>query len=61
MLPEAVPDAMAIVGGNDEFRFVNAAWETLFGYVLSPPNKGSVPRPPAMPQAPESVLARLSA
>ena len=23
---------MAIVGANDEFRFVNAAWETLFGY-----------------------------
>jgi PAS domain S-box-containing protein len=31
-LPEAVPDPMAIVGANDEFRFVNAAWETLFGY-----------------------------
>jgi PAS domain S-box-containing protein len=31
-LPEAVPDAMAIVGADDEFRFVNAAWETLFGY-----------------------------
>jgi len=23
---------MAIVGADDEFRFVNAAWETLFGY-----------------------------
>ena len=31
-LPEAVPDAMAIVGANDAFRFVNAAWGTLFGY-----------------------------
>jgi PAS domain S-box-containing protein len=31
-LPEAVPDAMAVVGASDEFRFVNAAWETLFGY-----------------------------
>ena len=31
-LPEAVPDAMAVVGANDEFRFVNEAWETLFGY-----------------------------
>jgi len=31
-LPEAVPDAMAIVGANDAFQFVNAAWGTLFGY-----------------------------
>jgi PAS domain S-box-containing protein len=31
-LATAVPDAMAIVGADDEFRFVNAAWETLFGY-----------------------------
>jgi PAS domain S-box-containing protein len=31
-LPAAVPDAMAIVGADDVFRFVNAAWETLFGY-----------------------------
>jgi PAS domain-containing protein len=31
-LPTAVPDAMAIVGADDEFRFVNAAWEALFGY-----------------------------
>jgi PAS domain S-box-containing protein len=31
-LAAAVPDAMAIVGADDEFRFVNAAWETLFGY-----------------------------
>lgn len=23
---------MAVVGADDEFRFVNAAWETLFGY-----------------------------
>jgi PAS domain S-box-containing protein len=31
-LPEAVPDAMAIVGANDALRFVNAAWGSLFGY-----------------------------
>jgi len=25
---------MPIVGANDEFRFVNAAWQTLFAYVF---------------------------
>jgi len=31
-LPEAVPDAMAIIRANDQFQYVNAAWESLFGY-----------------------------
>jgi PAS domain-containing protein len=31
-LLDAPPDAMTIVDADDDFRFVNAAWEALFGY-----------------------------
>jgi PAS domain S-box-containing protein len=31
-LLDAAPDAMTIVDAADDFRFVNAAWEALFGY-----------------------------
>jgi PAS domain S-box-containing protein len=31
-LADAIPDAMAIVDDRDAIRFVNAAWDALFGY-----------------------------
>jgi PAS domain S-box-containing protein len=29
---DAAPDAMTIVDADDDLRFVDAAWEALFGY-----------------------------